>query len=383
MPGTVLSIIGVVPKRVGGVEMFARELSIQLGAAGWQSVFCFLGKPVDSVRDFLDLPGVTLEAGPAYEPPNRQANAHLRGLIRRYRPAILHLYFVDPLSMYPWTARWSGVRRIYLTDQISRPEGYVPVPPPAWKRALRQTLTLPLSGVISISDFNARCGEALGIVRPGRLHRIYNAVDLSRRLGDARSFRQKYAIPDDRRIVLQVSWIIPEKGVPDLLDAARIVISANPSAHFVLAGDGAQRQEYTDYAAGLGIADHVTFTGLIDDPLADGVFSAADVVCQLSRWQEAFGWTITEAMTCAKPLVASDVGGIPEIVVDSVTGFLVPRRDPAAAAARILQLLADESLRRRMGEAGRSRVEDRFNLKRTVADLVTLYGIRDRANTVS
>jgi len=375
MPGCVLSIFGVRPQRVGGVEMLAREISCQLVAAGWKAVFSFTGEPAAAVQRFLDMPGVTIEAGPNYGQQSLAVVRHLRGLLQRYHPDIVHLYFVEPLSVYPWVARLHSVSRIYLTDQISRPEGYVPTRAPGWKRAIRQTLTWPLDRVVAVSDFNVRCEEALGLIRSGRLVRIHNAVDLSRPLGDGAAFRQKYSIPEDRRIVLQVSWMIPEKGIPDLLDAAKLVLAADSSVQFVMTGEGDHRREYMDYAGKLGIAGHVTWTGLLDDPLVEGVYSAADVVCQLSRWQEAFGWVIAEAMTCRKPVVATAAGGIPEIVKDGITGFLVPPRKPEMAAERFLQLLADNTLRRRMGDAGRAAVEKLFDLKRNVADLIALYEI--------
>jgi glycosyltransferase involved in cell wall biosynthesis len=375
MPGCVLSIFAVIPQRVGGAEMFARELARQLHEAGWHGVFCFTGEPSEAVRGFLDVPGATLEAAPDYNEQHWSAMRHLRRLIRRYHPEIVHLNFVIPLKPYPWLARCHFVRRIFITDQASRPEGCVSAPAPAWKRAIRQAVTWPVNRLIGVSDFNLRCNEALGVARPGRMMRIYNAVDLTRPLGDGAAFRRKYSIPDGRRIVMQVSWLIPEKGISDLLEAARQVLAADNAVQFVLVGEGERRREYMEWAAQAGIADHVTWTGLVDDPLAEGAYAAADVACQLSRWQEAFGWVITEAMTCRKPVVASDTGGIPEIVRDGTTGFLVPPRNPAKAAERILQLLRDEPLRRRMGEEGRARVEDLFDLKRNVAQLIELYGI--------
>jgi glycosyltransferase involved in cell wall biosynthesis len=125
----------------------------------------------------------------------------------------------------------------------------------------------------------------------------------------------------------------------------------------------------------MGLQDHVTWTGLVADPLAEGVYEAADVVCQASRWQEAFGWSIAEAMSCRKPLVATRVGAIPELVKDGDSGFLVPPRDAGAMAERILQLLGDRGLRERMGASGRKAVEANFNLKTNVAELLRLYGI--------
>jgi len=178
--------------------------------------------------------------------------------------------------------------------------------------------------------------------------------------------------------VLQVSWMIPEKGVEDLLEAARLVLARNPNVQFVLAGEGACRREYMTRVQAAGMADHFTWTGLIDDPLASGVYQAADVVCQLSRWQEAFGWMIAEAMACGKPVVASRVGGIPEIVEDGISGYLVRRRQPAEAAHRILHLLEDPELRRKMGASARRAVETRFNLQQNVTELLQLYGIACR-----
>jgi glycosyltransferase involved in cell wall biosynthesis len=285
------------------------------------------------------------------------------------------MHFTPQLSPFPWLARLQGVRRNYLTDHISRAEGTAPSRAAWWKIAIARVLTWPLNGLISVSDFNARWNSIYGLIPPRRVERIYNGVDLSRTPGDADRFRQKYQIPAQRAIVLQLCWMIPQKGVEDLVDAARVVIASNANVQFVLAGDGACRAEYMARVEAAGIAEQFTWTGLIEDPLASGVFQAADVVCQLSRWQEAFGWMIAEAMACARPVVATRVGGIPEIVEDGVTGYLVARRQPAEAAGRILRLLADADLRHRMGANGRRAVESRFNLQANVAQLLDLYGI--------
>jgi glycosyltransferase involved in cell wall biosynthesis len=167
--------------------------------------------------------------------------------------------------------------------------------------------------------------------------------------------------------------MIPEKGIPDLLAAARIVLAEDPNVHFVFVGEGADRESFMTQAANLGIADHVTWTGLVQDPFAEGVYAAADILCQPSRWEEAFGQVISEAMAFRKPVVGTSVGGIPEVVEDAVSGFLVGRGDQHALADRILLLLRTPELRSRMGAAGEAICRTKFDLRKNVSAVVQLY----------
>jgi glycosyltransferase involved in cell wall biosynthesis len=208
---------------------------------------------------------------------------------------------------------------------------------------------------------------------------IYNGVDLSRVKTDPRlatEFRERYSIPAERAIVTQVSWVIPEKGIADFLETARLVLRQNRNVQFVLVGDGLNREQYARDAVAMGIDDHITWTGTVDDPFGEGVFHAADVVCQFSRWEEVFGWMIAEASAHGKPVVATRVGGIPEVITDGVTGHLVNRGDAPAMSERVLELLNDPELRQRMGAAGRATVAAKFDLRKNVSQLIEAYGIR-------
>jgi glycosyltransferase involved in cell wall biosynthesis len=212
---------------------------------------------------------------------------------------------------------------------------------------------------------------------------IYNGVDLERvekNAERATAFRRRFSIPEDRKLVLQVSWVIPEKGILDLLAAARIVVSEYADTHFVIVGEGSFREEYMTRAIELGLGDHVTWTGLVEDPFRAGVYDAADLVCQVSRWEEVFGWVIAEAMAYEKPVIATRVGGIPELVKDEETGFLVERGDVQGLAKRISALLDDPGRRESMGRAGRARVDAYFDLRKNVARLLEVYGIEKRTH---
>lgn len=358
--------------------MFARELSQQLGERGWQSVLCFLSEPTGDVRRFMELGNVSFAALPKSTNGDKQARANLKVLLRQVRPDILHLHYVSFVSRYPWTARRQSVPQIFFTDHHSRPDGYVPQRAPIWKRAAARIILRPLTKVICVSNYGYQCMTAPEFLPRDRFEMIYNGVDLSRvkpDTGAGAAFRKRFSIPEDRKIVTQVSWIIPEKGIADFIEMARLVSAFRDDAHFVLVGDGAERDRFMKDAAAKDLADRITWTGTIDDPFAEGVFAAADVVCQFSRWEEVFGWMIAEAMAHGKPVVATRVGGIPELIVQGKSGFLVDRGDTEAMSERVLELLNDDAARTRLGNLGREIVQTKFDLSKNVSQLIRSYGL--------
>jgi glycosyltransferase involved in cell wall biosynthesis len=377
-----VSVFGVDPRRIGGTEMFARELSRQLATHGWKSVLCFLSEPNDEVRRFLDLPNTSFDTLANSTNGNFKARMNLMRIIGKYRPEILHLHFVSFLSLYTWIARLKSVEKIFFTDHHSRPEDYRHVRAPVWKRYAARVVGHPFTRVICVSNYGYECMTSVDLLPRDRFKMIYNGVDLSRVTANddtAKAFRQRFSIPEDRAIVTQVSWMIPEKGISDFLEMARLVAAQRNDVQFVLVGDGAHREQYMKDAEVMGLNDRVTWTGTIDDPFGQGVFHAADVVCQFSRWEEVFGWMIAEAMAHAKPVVATRAGGIPELVSDGVTGYLVDRGDTEMMSQRVLELLNDSGARMRIGQAGRETVRAKFDLQKNVAKLIESYGIVSEA----
>lgn len=375
---TVVSVFGIEPARIGGAEAYARELSLQLERRGWQSVLCFLKEPPEPVRAYLQLPNVRIEVIEDSWRAKWRAASRMRRILRQYRPEILHLHFTGFIGPYPWLAKLCSVKQVFFTDHSSQPEGHIIRRAPLWKRLVARLVNLPVTRVVTVSEYGYRSVAGRDLIPAERIEMVYNSADLSRATESrelASEFKRKHSIPEDRTLVAQVSWLIPEKGVDDLLSAARLVISRNPGVHFALVGDGAYREQYQRQAREMGIADHVTFTGQVEDPMSEGVYAAADVVCQVSRWEEVFGYVIAEAMSFSRPMVATRVGGIPELVEDGKTGFLVERGDAQAIADRILRLIADPELRKRMGRAGREVVVAKFDLESNVERVVTSYGI--------
>lgn len=376
---TVVTVFGLASRYIGGSENYARELALQLAAHGWRSVFCFLAPPPPEVLDYLNLPNVSIEVLENSDSP-RPALATLRKLshiLAVHKATILHLHLVGFVGLYPWLAKLRSVEKVFFTHHMSHPEAHNPRRAPLWKRQLVRAINWPMTTVVCVSDYNYRCLAALDVLPAERLKRIYNGVDFGRvsQVKPERgvAFRAHYRIPEDRAVVLQVSWIITEKGVGDLLDAAALLLARDQKVQFVLVGDGADRERFMRRADELGIGENVTWTGLIRDPFAEGVYEAADIVCQVSRWEEAFGQVISEAMACGKPVIGTRVGGIPEVIDDGVSGFLISRGDTEALADRIQQLALSKDLRQRMGEAGRAISLVKFNLEQNVKQLVELY----------
>ena len=176
-------------------------------------------------------------------------------------------------------------------------------------------------------------------------------------------------------VVGYVARISPQKGLEDFARAMRIVADAVPGAQFVLVGDApageeALKRRLNDLVGSLGLGGRLHMLGYRSDAVA--IMKTFDVYVSTALW-EGLPITLLEAMACGRPIVATDVGGNRDIVVDGETGILVPVGDPGTLARRVCELLNDPCLRRRLGDAGRRRVEDDFSIGRSVARTSDLY----------
>jgi glycosyltransferase involved in cell wall biosynthesis len=166
--------------------------------------------------------------------------------------------------------------------------------------------------------------------------------------------------------VVSVGALGWRKGIDVLLEALRLV---RRPCRLTVVGDGPVRALLERQAAGLARAS-VSFVGWLDDPLE--AMRAADVVCVPSRF-ESSSYVALEAMRAGRPVVASRVDGLDEIVLDGETGFLLPREDPVALARTLDRLAADRALAQRLGSAGFSRVVQRYGVDRMIDELIAVY----------
>ena len=207
---------------------------------------------------------------------------------------------------------------------------------------------------------------------------VYNGVDLQRydQQEACCTLPEEYGMEPGSQIVGVVARLEPEKGHPTLLEAWPAVLRAAPDAYLLIVGEGSRRAALEVQARELRIAHRVVFTGRREDVPA--VTAALDVAV-LPSYREAQGMVILEAMALSRPVVASNVGGIPEMIQDGVTGLLVPPRDAGALAGAIIRLLTNHPLADTLGRAGHDMVHDRFCIELMVSANESIYDEGARA----
>jgi glycosyltransferase involved in cell wall biosynthesis len=201
-----------------------------------------------------------------------------------------------------------------------------------------------------------------------RIRVLYNGIDAERfRPGVSSEIRSEIGAAPDEVIIGMSSRLAPDKGQDTFLRAAAKVASQEPRARFVIIGDDSVFSDNNGYAATLrelanqfALADHVAFLGFRQDMPA--VYNGLDIVVN-AAWMEAFGLVVVEAMACGKVVVGTHAGGIPEIISDGLDGFLFPVNDDSALAEVLLRLVRQPDLRRRIGQAARRAVLERFSVE--------------------
>jgi len=364
-----INLLQVVPGlTVGGTEkMFVQFLPLFNKARYNLSVCCLKGR--GALSNELKERGIKVEylnmpRGPGFLIllDSFRAIIKLFYLMKKRKIDIVHSYLFRANILCRIAAKLAGVPVVISSMQGIEVTRMCPL--------LLEKVTSPL-----VDKFTA-VSDAIRIyiiqkarIDPEKIVTIHNGIGLIE-ANVAPIERKEFGLRPGVPIVGVVGRLAKEKGHEYLLNAVRIVIREYPQAHFLVVGDGAQRKELVNLAFDLGLKDHITFTGYRRDVLR--VLALFDIFA-LATFLGGFSMVILEAMVMAKPVVTTNVVGNPEVVVDGVTGFLVAPRDAEGLAERILTLLKDENLRKRMGSAGRRRIEEKFTIERMVSETEKLY----------
>jgi len=292
--------------------------------------------------------------------PDLGVALRLWGEMRRFRPDIVHSFLFLGNLLAAFVGRLAGVHRIVVSQRCS----YDATLPPFWRYVAR--LSHRLADCVLVNSRAALAEERDAGFPPSRLVHVPNAA-------------RPWVFPGGHGAlghssgaqVVAVGQLETVKGHRFLVDAWPTVRRAHPAACLVLVGEGSARGALGEQARCLGVADSVVFVGFRSP--ADAFIAACDVLVQPSL-TEGLPNAVLEAMAAGRPVIASRVGGVPELVVDGETGLLVPPADPDALARAIVALLDDPDLGARLGAAGARRARTMFSLDAVRAAVEAVYG---------
>ena len=224
--------------------------------------------------------------------------------------------------------------------------------------------------VVAVSHGQEKKIRAIG-VNPGRLSVIHNSIDTTKwESVKVRDIRAELGVPADGVLVVSAGRLSPEKDQISIVRAAKEVLSQLDNVYFAVFGEGVLRGELEAACAEAGVQDHFFLPGFCPDMVS--VMHAADIFV-LPSLTEGLPNVVLEAFACAKPVVATAVGGVPELVSDGENGFLVEVRDVRALADRLASLARDGKAREQFGLAGKKMVARNFTYSEQAARYEDLY----------
>ncbi len=355
--------------QLGGGERALFDLARGLSSIGFRvSVVTFRSDPDPTASVLCD--NITiLPLTSCFSFEAVQVALQLRRIIRDEQVDIVQTFFESADTYGAIVARLSGVPVVISSR---RDMGILRS---ARHRVAYRLLGPAYSAVLAVSDEVRRWHMKADSLRIDRVQTIHNGLSVRRfdLHSDRHATRRALGIPVEAPLVITVANIEEWKGIDVFLRAATLVRQSHPDAVFAIAGawsNTALVEVLREQVRVLGIADCTWFLGKIAD--VTSLLLASDIFALLSR-SEGFPNAVLEAMAARLPVVATAVGGTPEAVEDGVTGFLVPCADAATAAAHMNALLSDDSLRRKVGAAGRLRVERDFSLHQMICKHIELY----------
>ena len=292
-------------------------------------------------------------------------------LFRNERPHVVHTNSSKAGILGRWAARLAGVPVIFHTahgfgfNDFQRPivrSFYT------WLERMTTSITTRL---VVVSYANAEKGEKSGVFRRSDWVLCRDAISVEEFMqpGPRRTRLREWNIPENRIVVGMVACFKPQKAPVDFVDVAARVLKEAGRVHFVMAGDGELRPEIEKRIREHRIDDYITLLGWQDD--MPDVYRNLDVVVLTSLW-EGLPCVFSEAMAGELPIVATNVDGAREAIVDGDNGFLHKPHDVEGMARSVLQLVRNPELRQSMGQRGKSRVME-FDISTSVTALASAY----------
>lgn len=357
MKNTLALVVDFVPSGNRSMEAFLLGLSENLVSAGWRLVHVYTGEPGPLFIRRLSEMSVPYILAPK---SLTFSGAYKLGCeLKVYSPDVMLTAFYSAFNPVMWLLlRSSSAKHWVVSDHSS---GVVKP-----KKGLANILAKLRGAIVSrfvdrvvaCSDF-VRIRDIQGVYfTESKVKTVHNGIDVNRFAPGAQRNNNPVKI-------VYAGQLIPEKGVVTLLHAVA-GLRSKVKPRLLIAGTGNQKEELELLACNLGLKPE--WLGRID--WIHQLFAESDVAVFPSNWAEAFGFVVAEAMACESCVVASDIGGIPEVVGED--GIIVPPGDVKALQEVLDRLIGDPILRRRLGQAGRRRVLEKFTIDKMVEGYATV-----------
>jgi glycosyltransferase involved in cell wall biosynthesis len=357
-------------KGLGGSERHLLDLLPALAREGHE-VRMYIATTGEADRFLVELQrrGVDTRAVPAGPHVNPLLFARLSAEVRRYQPDLVHTHLLHAdLHGQPAARMWGvpAVSSVHSAHKFYRRQPVRLVGTAACRLATR---------TITISEHVRRFAVDVGLNRPGAIRVVPYGVDAGdwEVSGEQRGrAREALGLGEGDVAVAMAARMVSDKGHDVLLDAFDKAVSSASQLRLLIAGDGPLEGAIRARAA-RHPADRIRILGFVDDMHA--LFAASDIVVfpTMPALSEGFGLVALEAGASGLPVVATDVGALPEVVTHLQTGIVIPPGDPDALAKALISLLRDPSLRRRLGRAAAERAKARFGLDGMVARTLAVY----------
>jgi glycosyltransferase involved in cell wall biosynthesis len=354
---------------IAGSESHLLMLLPGLAGQGIDVTMIMLEDPARRAEDFYEamaVCGIAVERMAIGSHIDPTLTGRLAKTFDRLKPDIVHTHLIHADLYGMAAARRAGVRGKVSSRHNDNPFRRNPLIRLANRRAMRRA-----DRVITISEALNRFVREVEGVPAEKVTTIHYGMSPPDFPANARDEgRRRFGCGSDAPLIGMFGRLIEQKGVDTLLEAFKQVRQTVPDAALLIVGDGNRRAELEALTERLGLGEAVTFAGWV--PQAYNLMPACDLIAMPSRW-EGFGLVALEAMSCARPLIASRVSALPEIVVEGETGLLVPPDDPAALAEAITSLLSDRSLAARLGQAGCERLANHFSVDKMIQGTLSVY----------
>lgn len=368
---TVLQVLGLHPYKLGSFEDYILAFAQQMNSRGYKVVYIFSGEPHPYIIEkFEELDcRYYVQENPDGLHDYYKFISRLIVIIREFKVDIIQAQFF-PHTNFAVLAGFLTSTPVFQTVHTLSSLNKKPVRTITIIKSIVSSLIS--KKIFAVSDAVRKDLIDTYHIAPKKIQVLYNGINLSKYSAQTNehTLHDLLGASGQTNIVLTIAHARPEKGLEYLIRAIPAVLKTHPHTQFFFCGGGPLEKDLTTLAEETAVGKNVHFLGVRND--VAHLLRNSDI-CVLPSLSEASPYAILEAMAMSRPVVASDVGGIPELLIDGKTGLLARPGDPGSLAAAINLLLDNSANIERFGMEGRKRVEEEFELNRRVMVEIDIY----------